>query len=309
MITIGLHNAWFVLRTTEHGLFAWRVKCVVNKGNRILSFKGEAGTPNWECLHITDLKGWMVYETEAVPPCAATTKDNNGQSLGVVVKVVGQPMTFLRQAALKAFKGMTCQFCSRMIKFLEIHKTPTPTLEADIVMTLLQETLPDKTDAELLEIMPQRHLMKISFNTSLTPEMVTQTSDILGDSTTKEMTNEIMTYVKKVQAQQNLLPKAKADPKKAKKTKVLAEKDFESWQAAQKYKPQVADCVLSMETEWHCRWKITYPRELPPYSNQCPFDDKDPISKRKALYTVLRWVWAEHLAAHPNEVCPWNLDD
>ena len=299
---------WFVLRAIEHGFFAWKVTPQVNQGNRILSFVVKKSAPKWTCHHITDLKGWMVYECKAMPPCSCTTKGPDGSTLGVVVKVEGTPIPILKNSAEHAFKGMATTFCTKLLKFLEVEVEPTPTLEADIVMALLKDVLPGRSEEDLLKIMPQRHLMKINFQTSLTPELVTQTSDILGDSTTKEMTSELLNFVKKVEAQKNLLPKAKAAPKKKPREKVLAAKDFETWQAAQKYKPQIADCVLSMETEWHCRWKITYPRDLPPYSSQCPFDDKDPASKRAALYTVLRWCWQQHLSKHPEEVCPWNLE-
>jgi len=303
-----LADAWFVLRATESGFYGWKVQLMVNQGHRLVKFQVEPGTPKWACLHITDLKGWLVYETEALPPCSCLTKDSEGMSLGIVIRVNGQPMPILKNSAEHAFKGMTCTFCNKWMKFLEIEAVPTLTLEPDIVLVLLKDCLPGRSEEELLEIMQQRHLMEMKFSTVLTPELVTQTSDILGDSTTKEMTNELLDYVKKVQAQKNLLPKPKAEPKKNAKKKVLAAKDFDAWQAAQKYKPQIVDCVLSMETEWHCRWKITYPRDMPPYSNQCPFDDKDPASKRAALYTVLRWVWNEHLIKNPNEVCPWNLE-
>ena len=233
---------------------------------------------------------------------------HRGETLGIVLRIRGEPMPLLRNGALHAFQGMTCAFMTKLLKFLEIEVVPLPTLESDIVMLLEKNCLPEKTEAELLDIASQRHLMKIKFNTQLTPEVVTQSADILGDSTTKEMTTELMNYVKKIAAQKNLLPKPKGEAKKNAKQKVLAAKDFDSWEAAQKYKPNVPNCVLSMETEWHARWKITYPRDLPPYSCQAAFDPKDPASKRTALYVVLRWCWQEHLAMNPKETCPWNLD-
>ena len=217
-------------------------------------------------------------------------------------------MPLLRNAALHAFQGMTCTFCTKLLKYLEVNIVPLPTLEDDIVMCLEKNVLPEKTHEELLEICSQRHRMKIKFKTQLTPELVTQTADILGDGTTKEMTNELLNYVKKIKAERNLLPKPKADPKKKLRQRDLAAKDLDSWQAAQKYKPNVPNCVLSMETEWHGRWKITYYRDLPPYSCQAAFDPKDPASKRSALYKVLRWAWQEHLVKNPQETCPWNLD-
>ena len=308
VISIGLNDAWFVVRSCEGGVFGWKAACRVNAGNRLVNLKVATGKPKWKCLHITDLQGWMVYDLDALPPCSCFTKGPTGETLGIVLRIRGEPMPLLRNGALHAFQGMTCAFMTKLLKFLEIEVVPLPTLESDIVMLLEKNCLPEKTEAELLDIASQRHLMKIKFNTQLTPEVVTQSADILGDSTTKEMTTELMNYVKKIAAQKNLLPKPKGEPKKNVKQKVLAAKDFDSWEAAQKYKPNVPNCVLSMETEWHARWKITYPRDLPPYSCQAAFDPKDPASKRTALYVVLRWCWQEHLAMNPKETCPWNLD-
>jgi len=295
------------VRTTEFGAYCWKVKPVVNKGNRILSFNEKIFKEKWKCVHIFDLKGFMAYETESVPPCANSTKGADGKTLGIVVKIVGQPMPLLKSSGNNCFNGMTTAFCLKLIKYLEINIIPLPTLEADIMKVLLKEVFPGFTEDQVLNTMSKRHLLKVNFKTVLTPEIVVRSGDVLGDSTTKEMTDELINYVKKVEAQKAILPKAKAQAKKP-RVKVLAAKDHETLQAAQKYKPmQGEDCVLSMETEWHCRWKITYPRDVPPYSNSAPYDDKDSKSCRAALYQVLRWAWNEHNLL-TGEECPWNLE-
>ena len=304
---VGLKDAWFVAYVTEWGFFAWNVVCMVNKGNRLVNMKVQEGEKKWECKHITDLKGWMVYEVEALPPCSVVTKGADGKTLGVVIKVSGQPVPILQSSSDNAYKGMTTTYMTKLLKFLEVDVDPIPTLEAEIVKTLLKYCLPGISEDDLIAKMQKRHLVKAKFSTILTPEMVTQAGGLLGDSTCKEMTEELISYCKKVEAEKNLLPKPKAESKKKPRQKVLAAKDHESWAAAQKYKPAIEDCTLSMETEWHCRWKITYPRDLPPYSNSAPYDDKDPASCRQALYAVLRWAW-QNRTEKTKEPCPWNFE-
>jgi hypothetical protein len=289
-------------------VYVWKVKCIVNKGQRILKFNlTDVDKEKWLCLHITDLAGWMVYETDAAPPCAASTKGADGRTLGIVAKVIGQPMPLLKNSGKHCFNGMTSTFCTKLIKFLEVDISPMPTLESDIIKVLLKEVFPEFNEEQMLDTMSKRHMLKVKFKTVLTPEIVVRSGDLLGDSTTKEMTEELLNYVKKVEAQKSVLPKPKADPKKKSRQKVLAAKDHETLHAAQKYKPQVEECVLSMETQWHCRWKVSYPCDVPPFSSSAPYDDKDPKSCRAALYQVLRWVWHEH-TLKTEEVCPWNLE-
>ena len=90
-----------------------------------------------------------------------------------------------------------------------------------------------------------------------------------------------------------MAPKA-APKKKAAKVKKFAHTDSESAAAAQKYKPDIAGCVLSLESEWHCRWKISYPCLVPPFTTSAMLEETDAKDSRRALYVVLKWAWEQH---------------
>ena len=120
MISIGLHDTWFVVRGCESGVLAWKATCCVNQGNRIVNFQVAKGKPKWTCLHITDLEGWLVYDLDVLPPCSCITKGPTGETLGIVARMRGQPMPLLRNAALHAFQGLICTRpdCTKLLKYL-----------------------------------------------------------------------------------------------------------------------------------------------------------------------------------------------
>ena len=239
--------------------------------------------------------------------CKAMAHDNT--PLGIILTVppgtVGIPV--LRSAADEGFKGMTVPFLKDLIDELELNPDPIPRTENDIVKFLLKSCLPCMTDEEYLARMLRRHTSAPKFKTSLDMNVLDACADVLGSSTTKEMREEIRTYVKQVEAAKLLTPKPVAKAKAAKKKKVWAPKDYESAAAAQAFKPPHPDCYLSLETEWHPRWKMSYPMRFPPYSFSSPYDPLNPATKRTALFAALKWAWTEFEEQKLGS-CPFDFD-
>jgi hypothetical protein len=76
--------------------------------------------------------------------------------------------------------------------------------------------------------------------------------------------------------------KAKAKGAAVKKKKKLAAKDTASVEEARKYLPPRDGCQLYMESEWHLRWKVTYPTVLLPSTTSACFEEGCDESKRNA---------------------------
>ena len=147
--------------------------------------------------------------------------------------------------------------------------------------------------------------MNMKFETLLTPEIVSGAAEVLGDSGTKEMMEEVLAYTKKVEAAKAAMP---TSSKKGVKKKVWALKSKDILEEAQKYKPPGEGVVLTQETQWHARWKITYPqRSTPPFSHGAPFDSLCDASCKEALQVVLKWAWDSHEKA-TGDVCPFIFD-
>jgi hypothetical protein len=243
--------------------------------------------------------------------CKALNLD--GSPLGIVVTVPpgtnGVPI--LKGSADRAFTGVTVRYMKELIKHLEINPSPAPQTEHDCVKVLMYACHPSKSEAEILEIMSsQRHIKMPKFKTNLNMDAIDACGEVLGSSTTREMRDELKAYMKKVEAAKLVTPaakpKAKAGAKTAKK-KVWAPKDYETALAAQAFKPPHPECYLSLETEWHPRWKISYPCRFPPYCFSSPYDPDKPVTKRTGLFLALKWAWAEHEAQELG-ACPYVFE-
>ena len=68
----------------------------------------------------------------------------------------------------------------------------------------------------------------------------------------------------------------------------------------------VPGCRLSVETEWHHRVRVTYPRD----DEMGHFDAMflKAGSQRAAAIRCIRWAWAEHMRA-TGVTCPWEIPE
>lgn len=82
---------------------------------------------------------------------------------------------------------------------------------------------------------------------------------------------------------------------KAKRLKKIHQKDAEAVASAKKYLPDCGGCSLNMQTEWHCRWRVTYENAVyPPYTCSATFAEGNLEERRKALFKCLKFAWDKH---------------
>jgi hypothetical protein len=134
--------------------------------------------------------------------------------------------------------------------------------------------------------------------------------DLIDHDEKKEFVDAKVKYDKHVAALKALTlkakPKAKAGARAPKKRK-CCEKDLIMVEIAKKYLPTSPFTTITTESEWHTRFRVTYPTAVLLNSTSCCYDDKCEKSKREAMLFCLRWAWKEHTFL-TEEVCPWELE-
>ena len=170
-----------------------------------------------------------------------------------------------------------------------------PTLENEVVKCLIRYIYPTITDEDLNEKMSFRHRMKVDFKTCLSVEtLAANATELMGEDGCSELLADTKAYMKRLEASKLATPAPKAAAKAVARKRKVHEKDLLGLLSAQKYLPPQAGCTLSMQSEWHSRWRCQYPNEFPPFSTSASFEDKDPASKRTAFFKVLSWAWTMH---------------
>ena len=312
----GMRTMVYVVDSCEWGVTAWLPTPLTCEGQKYLSFREGHVTDRWKYVHITDLKGWMVIETKAMPPSCCKARRADGAPRGVVITALTSAGTpIVEYAANKAFRSLTIPFMKKLIVHLEIPVDRMPSLEYELAKLLVQFVRPDLDDAALADVLGQRKAKpfgNVRFETALTLEAVEKLSDVLGDDVTVEFANEAKSYAKQVHnlklqgMQQNALARGKGRGKGSTKKKVCGERDLRGLDEARCYLPLGAE--LSQESQWHTRWKATYVGSpTPPFSHGKNYVDGDARSKRDALIHVLKWVWEKHERA-TSERCPFELE-
>lgn len=198
----------------------------------------------------------------------------------------------------------------QLIHFLEVPVHPMPRLENDCVKTLLKHIYHGITDELLLDYMSQRHAKSFSkFQSVFGHEGMSElVADVVDPDLKDEILKSAKDYQDRLKAAQLMKETIKGpDVKKnGVKKKKCAEKDFHYLEASRKLLPDVVGCRLDHETEWHNRYKASYPCDYPPFSFPCHFDEADDKSKVLAMKTVLFWVWTMH-THKTGEPCPYDF--
>ena len=131
--------------------------------------------------------------------------------------------------------------------------------------------------------------------------------DCVDGDTKEELRKHVNDYKKYIDSAKAAMPKPQAAPKQAMKKTKCADKDMTMVALMKNYLPDVDGCTVSQETEWHARFKVTYPSLLPPgFTGRC-YDESCPNSKRAAAQYCLSWAWAEHVHKFPEIECPWDF--
>ena len=101
---------------------------------------------------------------------------------------------------------------------------------------------------------------------------------------------------------------ARAKPKAPAKKKQATPLQYETvaQHILQGYFPQMHGCTVSVETEWHHRVKVCYPKDVMPFSTSMTFEKGG--SQRAAILHCLKWAWQEHEEA-TSVMCPYDLPE
>lgn len=127
----------------------------------------------------------------------------------------------------------------------------------------------------------------------------------------KELVDAKVKYDKHVAALKALSLKAKPKAKegaRAPKKRKCGEKDLLMVEIAKKYLPTAPFTTVTTETEWHTRFRVTYPTAVLPNSTSCCYDDKREKSKRGG-YVVLPTLSMERTPIpYRRSLPPWELE-
>jgi hypothetical protein len=309
--SIGLKSAKMVLEATEYGVITWPIIPRVAEGQR--SYKFDIGPDaKEEFLHISDLKNWMCQPIDMVPPALCKEIGPDGLPCGIrAVLTSTTAVGYLRFSAKHCFPCMRLHELQEMIKLFEIPVATLPSTKGEATHVCLKYVLPMADDKEIADIMElgNASTKRLPFHSVLTQEGIeTLVDEVLPHDAKAEIVGAAKDYKKYVEAVRTAAvakakPKAKAAAKKKKK---CGEKDLLVCELGRKYLPEAVDCGLTNETEWHTRFKATYPALAPPFQTSMCYEEGCNVSKRAAMLFCVQWCWTEH-TRKTEEECPWDL--
>ena len=244
-------------------------------------------------LSVSNLSGWCCATTTPVAPI------EHGGSANRTIKIVvdnGKDTLILTQSAMEGFLGLTVTQLKDLMLLLEVEVDgPTPTILLDIVAVLVKHVLPDITPADLELILAKRATPS---NKQVSECYSVDAGDIglegLEPSERAKCLGEIQELREhKAKSAHRALPKPK--PRQDYKKKKAVPLDGLQYTVAQiePYMPRLGGAVVEIETDWHHRCKVWYPRDYPPYSHSASFEKSG--SQLEAIRSCLRWVWREHI--------------
>ena len=209
------------------------------------------------------------------------------------------------------FPGWTVPNLKLLISYFQVPVERMPTHEKDLVLTLLKFVFPGAEDDVIAGYAGKRSYKNfVKFDSILEAEGLDRlVADIVDPDESKDIVQSAKAYAKECEIVKTIaIASAKPAAKsKALRKKKMAQKDLNALESAKKYLPVVLGCNLSIESDWHLRWRVSYPTpQIPDNASRC-FEENDMDDMRQALLFCLRWAWAQHLNI-AKEPCPWDLD-
>ena len=309
---LGLKAAKLVLDATQHGVVVYPVRARAVDGQRSykIDFKDDTA---WEYIHITNLGDYVCQALDIVPPACCKEIGDHGKPAGIRALPATTVMAgYLRFSLDNGFPLMHNPHMKKLVADLGVPCDKIPDLEMDVFKLLAHYIRPDISDADLVQLCLKRgwKSRKVVYGTVIgSADIASMVDDCCSPDQKLEIVEAAKTFQKQVDAMKEVLPpaaKAKAAAK-GKKAKKFGMKDLDVLEAAKKLLPDGVDgCTLTLETEWHTRWKIVYPTRFPPGQTSCCYTEGDANSRRSALFFCLQWAWTHH-EIQTNAVCPWDF--
>jgi len=296
----GLKSAKMVLEVTDYGVITWPVLPRLHGGQRSYKLDLDKDARH-EYVHITDLKHWMCQSIDIVPPASCKELTLDGVSCGIRAVVTSATVVgLLRFSAKHCFPGFRQHEFIELIKLLEIPVDTLPTTKGEATHVCLKYVLPLADDKEIADIMElgNNALKRLPFQSVLTQEGIdTLVDEVMPHDAKAELmgaAKEYKKYVESVKTAAVAKAKAKAKPAAGRKKKKCGEKDLLVCELGRKYLPIAPECSLTNETEWHTRFKATYPCLSPPDQTSICYEEGCNVSKRAAMLFCVNWAWVEH---------------
>ena len=189
------------------------------------------------------------------------------------------------------------------------HRGALPSTEFPLVMVLLKHVFPEAAKEELETYAKRRwETRKLPYECLLEAQDVEEVAAELEEGHDREDMVQLMHAV--VDAKSGSRASKTSSRRISKKTpakpvakRASIEGDLDAEQA-RLLLPQVKGCTAYKDVSFHLRWKMTYPRESPPFQVTQAFGVS---SDRGAMLFCLRRVWEWHLEKE-GEMCPWMLE-
>ena len=311
---LGLKDAGFVLGACEDGVICKTVTCKNVSGKHYICMQEPDADKQWHFKHVLSLdEQWVCQPLVKRAPGCHDLVDEKGNTLGVAV--VAESPTVYAIHILAAYRGFTGLKVPYMKKIVDVFGIPVegslPHDEFGLAKFLVMHFLPSLSALDLARILEQRKFAtKPKIDSLLTGDIVRENADLFDGAECAELAKGADDYKRKVKEYKDSVIKAAAKeaPKgpapKGTKKKVCAEKDLNAVMKMKEFLPPGS--LVSMETEWHRRLRVSMPTALGVEARGACYDDgKDAM--RQAFLVLARWSWGVYLEESPSEKCPWNL--
>lgn len=270
-------------------------------------------TPNGKMdiaeLTIYNYTGWVSAKGRAVPPMLSA----NGHGKSVLVEVdPSEKSSLITMAAEAAFPGFTIPLLSDLADDLEVDfgEGGRPTILMDMLRGVLRHCLPSHSVEQIEQILALRKIKPAKFSTCLddkgNAELAIECMDPGEQDYMRKALEEVM--IQKTLAGTYSPGDASSGTKSCRKKSAPLPAELEVFESAQlaRYLPKgVPGCVISVETVWDHRVKVSYPKSCPPYTFSACFAEKS--SMRDAAKACIAWAWNEHTAKTGKE-CPYDFE-
>ena len=240
----------------------------------------------------------------------------SGQKVRPRILRQGHPMTLLRMAAMLGFKGWTVPLLKKLLLLAEIGVTPEErkhlTKEREIIELLLAKILPDLSAAARADLLTKQRQAEQWNPTPLDDDAV-DAQGLLEGLLEEEDVERISASARLRKARREAseeasetavpVPLAPALRQRTPLPPLAPGQACYTVEEARGFLPAVPGCRVYLETKWHHRWRVAYPKAVPTTTSRS-FGGR--ISEHSALMFCLAWVWGHH-SRLTGEECPWEF--
>jgi hypothetical protein len=264
-------------------------------------------------IPIVDIESIVCHDVEVLSPSQFLQSYGVGKGTQIGLKPVARgPQPLLKHSGMNGFRGLSVPRLKDLCKMPSVglkYRGALPSLEFPLVMLLLKHVFPEAAKEELEQYAKRRwETRKFPYECLLNAQDVEEVACELEEGHDREDILQLMHSVVDAKtgstaskAKTRKISKKTAAKPVVKKASIEGSLDAEQ---ARLLLPQVKGCTAYKDVSFHYRWKMTYPRETPPFQVTQAFGVS---SDREAMLFCLRRIWEWHLELE-GEMCPWMLE-